>query len=49
MVLACALDGNADYIVSGDSHLTDLREYRGIQIVRPAAFVALLDGGGAAG
>jgi uncharacterized protein len=43
MVLACALAGDADYIVSGDPHLIDLGEYRNISIVRPAAFLALLD------
>lgn len=42
-VLACAVAAGADYIVSGDRHLLDLREYRGIRILSPAAFVALLD------
>lgn len=42
-VLACAVAGNADYIVSGDPHLVDLGEYQGIRILRPAAFLALLD------
>ena len=36
MVLACALEGKADYIVSGDHHLLDLRDYQGVQIVSPA-------------
>jgi putative PIN family toxin of toxin-antitoxin system len=42
MVLACALAGKADYIVSGDPHLLDLGEYEGIRIVSPAAFVSIL-------
>jgi uncharacterized protein len=42
-VLACAVAGNADYIVTGDPHLLDLGEYEGIRILRPAAFLALLD------
>jgi putative PIN family toxin of toxin-antitoxin system len=42
-VLACAVAGEADYIVSGDRHLLTLGEYRGIRILRPAAFLALLD------
>jgi putative PIN family toxin of toxin-antitoxin system len=41
-VLACAIGGNADYIVSGDPHLVDLTEYQGIRIVRPSAFLAVL-------
>ena len=40
--LECALAGNAAYIVSGDDHLLDLREYRGIQILTPREFVAFL-------
>jgi putative PIN family toxin of toxin-antitoxin system len=41
-VLACAAAGQADYIVSGDPHLLNLREYRGIRILSPAALAALL-------
>ena len=36
-VLACALAANADLIVSGDSHLLDLKSYQGIPIVGAAA------------
>jgi putative PIN family toxin of toxin-antitoxin system len=32
-VLACALAAQADLIVSGDSHLLELKEYQGIPIV----------------
>lgn len=38
-VLACALAAKADYIVSGDRHLLDLKEHRGIQIVTVAETV----------
>lgn len=31
--LECALAGNADYIISGDIHLRELREYHGIKII----------------
>jgi hypothetical protein len=31
-ILACALDGEADFIVSGDPHLLDLGEHRNIPI-----------------
>lgn len=40
-VLEAALAGNADVIVSGDHHLLDLREWRGIRIQDPAAFLQL--------
>jgi uncharacterized protein len=36
-VLECALAANADLVVSGDSHLLDLQEWRRIRIVSPAA------------
>ncbi len=38
MVLACALDGLADLIVSGDSHLLDLGEYAGVPILTVRQF-----------
>lgn len=40
--LVCAVEGKADFIVSGDHHLTDLRAYRGIRIVDHATFLALM-------
>ncbi len=39
----CAVEGEADVIVSGDRHLLTVGEYQGIQVLTPAAFVALLD------
>jgi uncharacterized protein len=36
--LACAIEGNADYIVSGDRDLLVLMEYKGIKIVTPNEF-----------
>jgi len=38
----CALAGEATVIVSGDRHLLDIGEYRGIQILSPAGFLAFL-------
>jgi len=38
-ILECAVAGDVDYIVSGDSHLQDLEAYRGITILSPAAFL----------
>lgn len=40
--LTCALAGNAEYIVSGDRHLLDLRLYKGIHILAPSAFLLLV-------
>ncbi len=37
--LECAIDGNADYIISGDRHLLDLGMYNGIQIIRVREFL----------
>lgn len=44
-VVSCAIEGDADYIVSGDAHLLSLEEYEGVRIVTPAAFVRVLAGG----
>lgn len=44
-VVSCAVEGDADYIVSGDAHLLNLEEYEGVHIVTPAAFVRVLAGG----
>ncbi len=38
-LIACALEGKAKYIISGDEHLLKLRRYRGIQILTPRDFV----------
>ena len=37
--LAAALEGHADYIVSRDPHLLNLKHFHTIQIVEPPAFV----------
>ena len=39
-ILECAVAGNADYIVSGDSHLLDIEEYRGVEILSPDEFLS---------
>ena len=43
--LAAAVNGNADYLVSGDRHLLDIREYEGIRIVTPRRFLTILSEG----
>lgn len=40
--LECAVTGAAEYVVSGDAHMLALKEYREIQILSPAEFLALL-------
>ena len=40
--LACALEGEAEFIISGDKHLKSLREYRGVQVLSPNSFLAIL-------
>lgn len=44
--LECAVAGKAQFVISGDNHLLDIGEYRGIIILTPAAFVAALSQGG---
>ena len=37
--LACALEKKADYIVSRDPHLRNIKHYHGIQIIDATAFI----------
>jgi putative PIN family toxin of toxin-antitoxin system len=39
--LECAIEGKADYIVSGDKHLIDLKVYEGIPIVKASDFLLM--------
>jgi uncharacterized protein len=41
--LECAYSGNAEYIVSGDPHLLNLKVYQGIALLPPSVFVRLLE------
>lgn len=44
-ILACAADGQANIIVTGDKrHLLPLKEYKEIPIVRPVDFLRMLGG-----
>jgi putative PIN family toxin of toxin-antitoxin system len=38
----CAVSGNADFIVSGDSHLLDLISVLNVNIIKPNSFIDLL-------
>lgn len=41
-VLECGVEGQANYLVSGDRHLLSLDSYQNIQIVKAVDFLALL-------
>jgi len=42
--MECALAARAGYIVSGDKHLLNLKNYQGIQIKKPAEFLEIFEG-----
>ena len=42
--LACALEAKADYVVSGDNHLLQIKYFHGIQIVDASTFVKKVTG-----
>ncbi len=41
--LECAKAGNASFIVTGDRHLLELKEFEGIVILPPAGFIAFIE------
>jgi predicted nucleic acid-binding protein len=41
LILACARDAVADYVVTGDEDLLVLKNYEGISIVNPREFEKL--------
>lgn len=41
-ILACALEAQADYIVSGDEHLLSLHQYQNIKVVTVREFLEIL-------
>ncbi len=42
-ILECAFDGKADYIVTGDPDLLELKEFRGVRIVTAKDFLERSD------
>lgn len=42
--LACAVEGEAAYLVSGDEDLLSLKQFRDVLIMSPANFVRLIEG-----
>jgi putative PIN family toxin of toxin-antitoxin system len=43
ILLACALEGKAAYVVSGDSDLLEIKYYHGTQIVSPRQLLDILN------
>ena len=41
-ILECAVAGNADYVITGDSHLLKLNKYLNVDILNAAAFLEKL-------
>jgi putative PIN family toxin of toxin-antitoxin system len=39
-ILECALEAQASFIVSGDKHLLEIKEYKGIKIIPPKEFLS---------
>lgn len=40
-IIEAAVEGNTEYIVSGDKHLLDIKQFRSIQIVSPSQFLSI--------
>jgi len=38
-IITCALEANADYVITRDTHLLNLKEYQGIKILKPEEFL----------
>ena len=45
VVISCALEGGAQYIVSGDPHLISLKEYQGIRMINAGDFLGVIGEG----
>jgi len=41
-VLECAIDGKADYVITGDKHLLEIKEFKGIKIITVSEFLKKL-------
>jgi len=42
-VLECAVEGNANYVISRDNHLLDIKKYRGIKTITPERMIRILE------
>jgi len=41
--ISCAISANADYIVTGDKDLSDLKKYQSIRIIHASDFIKMFD------
>ncbi|MHB1698492.1 MAG: putative toxin-antitoxin system toxin component, PIN family [bacterium] len=41
--LSCAVSAKADYIISGDMDLCDLKQYRFVKIIKPVEFISMFE------
>ena len=41
--IACAVSGSADFLVSGDKDLTDLKRYKTVKIIRVSEFLSMYE------
>ena len=41
-IIECAVEGNVDYLISGDNHLLKLKQYENIKIVNTTEFLKVL-------
>lgn len=41
-IIECAVAAGADYIITGDPHLLNLKEFQGTKIVKPTDFLTLI-------
>ena len=42
-IVECAVEGKVDFIISQDSHLLKIREFRGIKTISPKDFLNILE------
>ena len=45
LILECAVAGQANFIISGDKHLLNLKNFQGINIVTPVDFLVAIEVG----
>jgi putative PIN family toxin of toxin-antitoxin system len=43
VILACAVEGRVDYVVSGEAHLSNLKTYQGIRVMTAREFAIMLE------
>lgn len=43
-IIECALGARASFIISGDKHLLEIREYEEIKIISPGEFLSKIEG-----